>query len=95
MNKTAVAVATVAGIVGVLFLVSKAGAEPVRLGDLDNDGVLTEADITILEKYILGFPIEDISPLPEEEFLYRADVNQDGVINMGDAVALERLILGV
>ena len=50
------------------------------------------ADLDILAKYIAGYPISEISPLSEAEFLYRADVNGDGVINVLDMTALSHLI---
>jgi len=63
-----------------------------QLGDLDDDGAVTEADIDILKKYIFDYPISEISPLSEEEFLRRADVNQDGVIDVGDITAMKIII---
>ena len=62
------------------------------LGDLDDDGIVTEADLRILIKYLGGYSISQISPLSETEFLRRADVNQDGKIDAGDYTALERII---
>jgi len=62
------------------------------VGDLDDDDEITEADLEILKLYIMGHPISEISPLPEEEFLRRADVNGDGKIDVGDMIALRNLI---
>ncbi len=67
-------------------------AEPGIIGDLDDDGVLTTNDLNILEKYVGGYPISQISPLTKAEFLRRADVNGDGKINALDITALERLL---
>lgn len=63
-----------------------------ELGDLDDDGYVTEADMTILKKYYLGFPIAEISPLSEDEFLRRADINEDGIIDTGDMTAMRTII---
>ena len=62
------------------------------IGDLNNDGILDQGDIDILGSYIHGYPISEISPLSEEEFLRRADVNGDGRINIQDIFALLKLI---
>ena len=62
------------------------------IGDLDDDGVVTEEDRSILQLYIFGYAISDISPLPEGEFLRRADVNGDGVVDVGDMTAIRHLI---
>ena len=61
-------------------------------GDLDDDGRITQDDLDILGKYIAGHAIEDISPLPEYVFLWRADVNEDGVVNILDLAALAALV---
>jgi len=65
------------------------------IGDLNDDGVVDLADLDILELYIAGYPISQISPLSDAEFLRRADVNGDGRINGGDITALEILIGGL
>lgn len=62
------------------------------IGDLNDDGVLNAADLYILQQYIGGYPISQISPLTEDEFLLRADVNLDGVVNSLDVTTLEYLI---
>lgn len=67
-------------------------APPSLIGDLNDDGVIDLDDLDILQKYIGGYPISQISPLSEVEFLQRADVNGDGVVNALDIPALETLI---
>lgn len=64
------------------------------IGDLNDDGVVNVLDLTILERYIAGFPISQISPLSEAEFMRRADVNGDGSVNSIDITAIEILIAG-
>ena len=92
MNR-AILIAALVVAVGVGgYLIYKWKFAPDKLGDLDDDGKLTQNDITILEYYILEYPISDISPLSEEEFLRRADVNKNGVIDMSDVTALEILM---
>lgn len=65
---------------------------PDSIGDLNDNGVIDLDDLDILQKYIAGYPISQISPLSDVEFLRRADVNGDGVVNAIDIPALEALI---
>ncbi len=62
------------------------------IGDLNDDGAINVLDLTTLELYVGGYPISQISPLSEAEFLRRADVNGDGKVNVLDITALEILI---
>ena len=55
-------------------------------GDVDNDGVITIKDVTMLIDYLLGN-----TELPND---LNADVNQDGIINIQDTTALIDLLLG-
>ena len=59
---------------------------PPLLGDIDNDGKLTNKDIELLQKYING-GIE----LNENQII-TADMNGDGIINMHDLTTLQRAI---
>jgi len=61
------------------------------MGDLNDDGYVSLADADILGKYRYGYPISDISPLSEDEFLRRADMNGDGKISFVD-IYLIRLV---
>lgn len=54
-------------------------------GDMDEDGVISDSDITILNDYLLSRKEFDI-----KEFL-TADVTRDGHINVFDSVLLRRL----
>ena len=62
------------------------------MGDLDNDGYVTTADIDILKAYIFGQPISSISPLTVWEFVRRADLNCDANIDAYDITAIENFI---
>ena len=55
-------------------------------GDVDNDGVITIKDVTMLIDYLLGN-----TELPND---LNADVNQDGIINIQDTTAIIDLLLG-
>ncbi len=65
-------------------------------GDLNNDGVVDEADLQLLMHLIGGTmsasTIAYFYDMTEEEVLKRADVNGDGEINAFDITALERLM---
>ena len=69
-------------------------AKPSLIGDLNDNGVVSQEDFDILRQYLMGIPISEISPLSEEEFIRRADINEDGVINVFDLVALGRILAG-
>ena len=55
--------------------------------DYDGDGVVTSDDVSILQKYLVCAPVEDVD---HENNDY--DVNNDGDINVYDSVALQRMI---
>ena len=69
------------------YLLDKLKREMMMLGDVDDDGVITIKDVTMLIDYLLG-TVEDLSND------LNADVNQDGVINMQDTTVLIDIILG-
>ena len=54
-------------------------------GDVNQDGVVTVADVTALYKIILGF---------STEFMETADVNGDNLITVADVTAVYRILLG-
>lgn len=59
----------------------------VRLrGDLDDDGKVTRHDGFLYSLWYEGAAISSISPLTDEEFLWRADFNGDGAVNVLDMV---------
>lgn len=90
-RKIAIGAGLSAVIVGAVLLLKKKPPEGL-IGDLNDNGVVDWDDLSILQSYIAGIPISEISPLSEAEFLRRADVNGDGVINAMDISALERLL---
>lgn len=57
------------------------------IGDANANGVVDMADVTAIERLILG-----LDPLI---FLPPFDVNKDGVVNMADVTTLEYYILGI
>jgi hypothetical protein len=62
------------------------------MGDLDNDGYVTEADANIVTAYYFGQPVSAISPLSLWEFVRRADLNCDSNIDTGDITAIKSFI---
>lgn len=81
----------VAVAIAIPIILSRKKKAEGLIGDLNDDGKRSQEDIDILKQYILGFPISEISPLSDAEFLRRADVNGDGTINVIDTVALYHL----
>ncbi|MDD6989713.1 dockerin type I repeat-containing protein [Ruminococcus sp.] len=62
---------------------------PVLYGDVDNDGVITVLDATLVQK--LGLGIEE----PESELTsVLADVNNDGRISVLDVTCIQKFITG-
>ena len=59
---------------------------PVRLGDVNEDGLVNIADVTCLIDYLLG-----ANPQPFNEL--NADVNYSGEINIADVTALIDILL--
>ena len=62
------------------------------IGDINDDGYVSSADMLLLKYYIFGFPISQLSPLSEAEFLRRGDVNSDGDVNVADIAAMNYFI---
>jgi hypothetical protein len=57
--------------------------DPILLGDANNDGFVSPADITAVERIILGLDSPNIN----------ADANANGSIDMGDVVKIIRMIM--
>ena len=57
------------------------------LGDINNDGVVDNLDLTLVADYIMGRLGKDID-------LEKADANGDGVINAADLVVIANYIKG-
>jgi subtilisin family serine protease len=60
-----------------------------RLGDVNRDGTIGSADVTLVLRYVVGL---DVQKSFDEEV---ADVNGDGTINSGDATLIQRMIVGL
>ena len=58
------------------------------LGDINNDGEITVADVSLLNDYLLGNTV--LSPAQQ----LAADINQDGVVNESDLILLEDIVTG-
>lgn len=71
-----------------MICIPHAGAVPTKLGDLDDDGVITANDLAKLVAHSSG-----TVPLPENLIPF-ADIDQDGAVNSTDQTELVKLILG-
>lgn len=60
--------------------------EPITLGDVNEDGAITNADVICVVNHILGLPNDNF------EFT-QADVDGNGIINMRDAVGVIDLVM--
>ena len=56
----------------------------IKVGDVNNDGVVNVMDATELQKHIAGTTTLD------DEALLRGDVNSDGAINVNDATLIQK-----
>ena len=68
------------------YLLDKLKREMMMLGDVDDDGVITIKDVTMLIDYIM-----EITELPND---LNADVNQDGIVSIDDVTKLIDMLLG-
>lgn len=59
-----------------------------KLGDVNGDGQITQADLTLVQNYMQG-----TQALTDKQ-LKAADVNKDGNINTGDTLLLSKYING-
>lgn len=70
--------------------------EPERLiGDVDNDGHISIADATLIQKHICEFTDNNGNPIIDEndsKVFKIADVNGDNVINIKDATRIQEII---
>lgn len=70
---------------------SKITMEAVLMGDVNEDGAVTDTDVTILNKYLLSeteYPLTDYGKLA-------ADVSGDGVISLNDSSIITNYCLGI
>ena len=58
---------------------------PLVLGDLNGDGILSALDLMHLRKLLVDLPVEDLIPAA-------ADLNRDGVMDILDLVRLRKLL---
>src|SRR5262245_24737658 len=72
-----------------LTAIATAGAQPLRLGDLDADGQPTIFDLVRLINHLSG-----VTPLPAALVPF-ADVNESGAITQADVDLIADAILGV
>ena len=63
----------------------------VLMGDVNQDGCVSAADINALDKYLFN---SDLYPLPEK-WLLAADVKYDSIINIEDVNKITDYIMGV
>lgn len=62
---------------------------PIKYGDVNNDGLITSTDVSMVERYVLG------SITLSSTAMRNADVNVDSRINSTDASFIGRYILGM
>jgi hypothetical protein len=60
------------------------------LGDINQDGTVNVADLSLLKKYILGIDITN-----KNVEISNGDLNEDGNINILDLLNLKKIILGI
>jgi hypothetical protein len=65
--------------------VSRFAATPTR-GDVNGDGFVTMADVTLIMRYVVGHNVNINT--------WAADVNGDGVVTTADATLLARYLAG-
>ena len=70
-----------------IYLMGPGGGSDALLGDADEDGSVTVADITTIAAYILG-------KAPEKFNFTNADVDADGAITVADITGTAGIILG-
>ncbi len=69
---------------------TSANTEPVlQMGDVDKDGSVTIADVTLIMKYVAS------SVTLDEQQLKAADVNRDGTVDTRDVVIIQKYLAGI
>ncbi|MBQ8050530.1 MAG: M6 family metalloprotease domain-containing protein [Bacteroidaceae bacterium] len=84
---TALGTGTLSANMQAITAIEPASTLATLLGDANNDGEVSIADVTAVVNHILGRTPEAFAPL-------NADMNQDGVISIADVTAIVNLILG-
>ncbi len=72
----------------ILMKLPEISASEYKLGDVNGDGQITQADLTLVQNYIQG-----TQALTDKQ-LKAADVNKDGTINTGDTLLISKYING-
>lgn len=87
--KKSIAVICIIAMMCSIAIVS-AGALTRRLyGDVNGDGVISNADVTLVQQYGVGLVTLD------KYQLIAADVNGDGVVDITDATMISELLYGL
>ena len=67
----------------------------ILVGDVDNDGLVTIDDATLLQQFFAEFTTEEGAPLldlSDEAAFTRTDANRDGKIDIRDVTQIQRLV---
>lgn len=62
----------------------------IERGDIDDDGEITSADLTLLAKYVAG-----IRDIPDADIYSVSDINQDGIVDAKDLTQLAKFIANI
>lgn len=71
---------------------------PVKIGDVDGDGILNIKDATYIQKHVAGYTNDDGTPLidaSDSRQFKIADVNEDNKIDVLDATQIQKIIAGL
>lgn len=68
----------------------KKGADEIIIGDVNNDGVVTIADATAIQRWLAEF--EDVVDMTNPLTFTRSDTNKDGKISVRDVTEIQRFI---
>lgn len=60
-----------------------------RYGDVNNDGIISNADVELIEQYIAGLELFDSYQK------IAADVDGNGKISMADVITIQRVLAGL
>ena len=86
--KKFIAVACVAATMSSVAIISASALTRRLYGDVNGDGVISKADSTMIQEYLVG------SVELDKYQLIAADVNADGYVNISDATDIQMLLAG-